>query len=135
VPAGMMNGVVTGQAAPPATAAAPAAPARMLSVTVAGGNKKGPDGKLHDSFSQTEYAVKVGRPTRLRIDNRDDAPHTITSAGAGVNIVVAPGVHMYTMVATAAGRFEWHCALPCDGGPNGWAMSHSGYMAGHITAS
>lgn len=112
-----------------------AAPARTISLSVTGGNKKGPDGKLHDSFSKTDFAVKVGQPTRLRITNHDDAPHSITAPGTGVSITVLPGVHTYTMVATNAGRFTWHCVLPCDGGPMGWAMSHPGYMAGTITAT
>lgn len=113
-----------------ATPSAARAPMVRLSVT-----KKESDGKKHDAFSKTDFAVKVGQPTRLLIDNTDDMPHTITAPATGVNITVRPGVHTYTMVATKAGRFRWVCVLPCDGGPNGWAMSHAGYMAGFITAS
>jgi heme/copper-type cytochrome/quinol oxidase subunit 2 len=90
---------------------------------------------MHDSFSKTDFVVKVGQPTRLRIDNADSSPHSITSAATGVSITVLPGVHTYTMVATRAGRFEWVCVLPCDSGAGGWAMTHPGYMAGYITAS
>jgi heme/copper-type cytochrome/quinol oxidase subunit 2 len=129
MPATMVRTVV---AAAPA-AAAPAAP--VISLSVAGSNKKGPDGKLHDSFSKTDFAVKVGQPMRLRIDNTDSGPHSITAAGTGVNIMVLPGVHTYTLVAKKAGRFEWICTIPCDGDAKGWAMTHPGYMAGYISAT
>jgi hypothetical protein len=130
----MAGPMTTAPTAPtaPAAAAAPAAPIRL---SVAGSNKLGPDGKMHDSFSKTDFVVKVGRPTRLRIDNADSSPHSITSTATGVSITVRPGVHTYTMVATRAGRFEWVCVLPCDSAAGGWAMTHPGYMAGYITAS
>ena len=115
--------------APPLTGAAP------IYLTVAGSNKMGPDGKLHDSFSKTDFAVRVGQPTTLRIDNTDSGPHSITSVAAGVAITVLPGLHTYTIVAKAAGRFEWICIIPCDGDAHGWAMTHPGYMAGYITAT
>jgi len=108
---------------------------RLISLSVAGSNKRGPDGKMHDSFSKTNFAVKVGQPIHLRIDNKDGSPHSITAAGTGVNITVRPGLHTYTLVATKAGRFEWVCVIPCDSDANGWAMTHPGYMAGYITAS
>ena len=63
-------------------AAAPSAPvAQTVSLSVAGSIKKGPDGKMHDAFSETNFAVKVGQPTRMRIDNRDASPHSITAIG------------------------------------------------------
>jgi heme/copper-type cytochrome/quinol oxidase subunit 2 len=116
---------------------APAAPAvaPLIKLSVAGENKKGPDGNLHDSFSKTNFAVQVGQPTRLRIDNTDDVPHSITAKATGVSITVRPGVHTYSMVATTAGRFEWVCVIPCDSPSHGWAMTHPGYMAGFITAT
>jgi uncharacterized cupredoxin-like copper-binding protein len=118
------------------TPAAPAgAPTPTIALSVQGGNKKGPDGKLHDSFSKTNFAVKVGQPTRLRIDNKDSGSHSITAPGTGVSITVRPGLHTYTVVATNAGRFEWVCVIPCDSEAGGWAMTHPGYMAGYITAS
>ncbi|MDX6669095.1 MAG: hypothetical protein QOK04_2475 [Solirubrobacteraceae bacterium] len=120
----------------PAVAATPApATAPLINVSVAGENKRGPDGKMHDSFSKTDFAVKVGQPTRLRITNKDDVPHSITAAAAGVSITVLPGTHTYTMVAKTAGRFEWMCVIPCDSPAKGWAMTHPGYMAGYITAT
>lgn len=117
-------------------AAAPSAPvAQTVSLSVAGSIKKGPDGKMHDAFSETDFAVKVGQPTQMRIDNRDASPHSITASGTGVSITVYPGVHTYTMTATRAGRYEWTCVIPCDSDAHGWAMTHPGYMAGYITAT
>jgi uncharacterized cupredoxin-like copper-binding protein len=117
-------------------AAAPSATAApVITLSIAGSNKKGSDGKLHDSFSKTNFAVKVGQPTRLRINNTDPTPHSITAPGTGVGIVVMPGVHTYTMTATTAGRFQWSCIIPCDSDTQGWAMTHPGYMAGYITAT
>jgi len=117
----------------PGAASAPASP--LIDVSVAGSNKKGPDGKMHDSFSRTDFAVKVGQPTRLRINNTDKTSHSITSTATGISLTVLPGVHTYTLLATKAGRFEWVCVIPCDSDANGWAMTHPGYMAGYITAT
>lgn len=113
------------------TANTPVTGAPNISLSVAGGNKLGPDGKMHDSFSQTDFAVRVGQPVLLRIDNADSAPHSITAPATGVSITVLPGIHTYSLVATTAGRFEWFCVLPCDP----WSMTHAGYMAGYITAT
>jgi hypothetical protein len=134
------NGTTTLAAArssAPATAAtAPApAPARTMDVKIIPSYKLGPDGKKHDAFLQTEFAVKVGQPLMLRIDNTDESPHSITSPQIGVNIIAQPGVHTYRLLVTAPGRFEWTCMVPCDTEAGGWAMSHVGYMAGYITAS
>jgi hypothetical protein len=118
-----------------AVAPVAASPAPVITLSVAGSNKLGPDGKMHDSFSKTNFAVKVGKPTQLRIDNKDAGTHSITAPGAGVAIVVLPGVHTYTINATTAGRFEWVCIIPCDSDAKGWAMTHPGYMAGYVTAS
>ncbi len=122
--------------APAPVAAVPSAPvAQTIRLNVAGSVKKGPDGKMHDAFSKTNFAVRVGQPTQIRIDNRDASPHSITAPGTGVSITVYPGVHTYTMIATKAGRFEWICVIPCDSDAHGWAMTHPGYMAGYITAT
>jgi len=116
-------------------ASKPAAPARVIEFSIEGSIKKGPDGKLHDAFSMTEFKVKTGEPVELKIDNKDASPHSITSALAGVNIVAMPGVHSYTLEVKTAGKFEWKCIIPCDSEANGWAMNHPGYMAGYITAT
>jgi hypothetical protein len=115
-------------------AAAPATPtevAKVVNLKVIPEGKKGPEGTLHDEFTVTNFSVKVGEPVTLHIDNTDNTVHSITSAEAGVNIVVQPGTHNYTLKVSKAGKFEWNCAFPCDP----WAMAHPGYMAGYITAS
>ncbi len=123
-----------------ATAGAPAsrtpAPAvKVINLKVIPSYKPGPDGKKHDAFTKTEFAVKVGQPLKLRIDNTDESPHSITAPVAGVNIVVQPGTHTYTLVVKEAGRFQWFCIIPCDSEANGWAMKHAGFMSGYITAT
>lgn len=121
-----------------ATAAAVVAPVPSgapLNVTITGSNKLGSDGKMHDSFSKTNFAVKVGQPITLRVNNTDSSPHSITSAEAGVSIILLPGVHNYTFTVQKAGHFSWLCILTCDSGAAGWAMTHPGYMAGYITAT
>jgi plastocyanin len=104
-------------------------------VTITGSNKLGSDGKMHDSFSTTNFAVKAGQPITLRVNNTDSSPHSITSAEAGVSVILLPGVHNYTFTVQKAGHFSWLCILTCDSGAAGWAMTHPGYMAGYITAT
>ncbi len=120
-------------AATPAAQTAPAsAPAtKTVSLKVIPEYKKGPEGKLHDAFTVTEFAVKVGQPLKLQIDNTDTAPHSITAPMVGVNIIVQPGVHTYTLTVNKAGKFQWNCMLPCDD----WAMQNTGFMGGYITAT
>jgi plastocyanin len=131
----MMGQRAVAQVAPGSAVASSPAPASAISVKIVGAVKMGPDHKKHDIFSKTNYAVKVGQPMRITIDNTDDAPHSITAPAAGVNIIAQPGVHTYTMLVTTAGKFQWYCMLPCDGDANGWAMQHPGYMSGYITAT
>lgn len=102
----------------------------VVYLTVSPELKPGADGKLHDAFSVTDYTVHAGQPVQLVINNTDGAPHSITSPAAGVNILVRPGIHTYTLVVHKTGRFEWFCAQPCDP----YSMSHVGYMRGYITS-
>ena len=129
--------VVTQPAATQSATAPPAAttPVRTESLKIVGGSKLGPDGKKHDEFTKTEFAVKVGQPLKLKIDNTDDVPHSITAPVVGVNLTIKPGVHTYTLTVTQAGKFQWFCIIPCDSDAGGWAMSHPGFMAGYITAT
>jgi plastocyanin len=117
-------------AAAPVGVVSPAA-GQTIRLSAAGASKRGPDGKMHDAFSKTNFTVKVGQSIHLRIDNEDDAAHSITAPAIGVNIIARPGIHTYNLLVTKAGRFEWMCVLPCDS----WAMMHPGYMAGYITAT
>jgi heme/copper-type cytochrome/quinol oxidase subunit 2 len=100
-------------------------------LTVSADLKPGPDGKLHDAFSVTDFYVHAGQPIKLVINNTDDVAHSIVAPGAGVNIMVKPGNHTYTLLVRKAGRFEWYCMQPCDP----YSMAHAGYMRGFITAS
>jgi hypothetical protein len=104
---------------------------QRLSLYVAPSWKKGPEGELHDAFSKTDFHVAVGQTLALTIDNRDQAIHSITAAAAGVNIIVLPGKHTYTLVVQKAGHFKWICVYVCDP----FSMGHAGYMQGYITAS
>jgi heme/copper-type cytochrome/quinol oxidase subunit 2 len=126
---------VAAASAPASTSQTPATPAQVISFKVNGSWKRGPDGKLHDAFTQTEFHVKVGQLIELKVDNEDESAHSITSPEAGVSLMLVPGVHTYTMVVKHAGRFFWSCIVPCDTEAHGWAMKHPGYMAGYITAS
>ena len=118
----------------PVAATQPAA-TPVVDLKIIGAYKLAADGKKHDAFTKTDFAVKVGEPLKLRIDNTDDVDHSITSPVAGVNIDAKPGTHTYTLVVHSAGRFQWYCMIPCDSDANGWAMQNPGYMSGYITAS
>jgi len=119
------------QAAAALPTGAPSALTKVIELKVIASGKKGPDGKLHDDFTVTDFHVTVGQPLTLRIDNTDTVPHSITSPEAGVSIILSPGTHDYTLLVNQAGKFEWHCAFPCDP----WSMAHVGYMRGFITAT
>jgi plastocyanin len=122
---------------PAGASSAPQAPsaARPVDLKIIGSSKLGPDGKKHDAFTETEFAVKVGQPLELRIDNTDDVAHSITAPVAGLNILIQPGIHTYKLLVTQAGRFQWFCIIPCDTESHGWAMQNSGFMSGYITAT
>ena len=117
------------QAAEQAAALPPVA--KVVSVSAIAEYKPGPEGEKHDAFTVTDFAVRAGQPQELKIDNTDSVPHSITAPEAGVNIVVKPGTHTYTLVVKQPGRYLWFCTFPCDE----WAMQHPGYMSGYITVS
>jgi len=103
--------------------------ASTIYMSVSPGIKPGPDGQLHDAFSVTSFEVRAGQPVKLVIDNTDNATHSITSPEAGVNILVKPGTHTYTLIVHKQGVFTWYCKMPCDP----YSMAHMGYMRGTIT--
>lgn len=103
----------------------------VVYLTISADLEPGPDGKLHDAYSQTTFYAHVGQPVKLVINNTDDTAHSITSADAGVNILVKSGTHTYTLIVKKAGRFTWMCNMPCDP----FSMQHIGYMKGYIVAS
>ena len=99
-------------------------------LSISPGIKPGSDGQLHDAFSVTNFDVRAGQPVKLVINNTDSSSHSITAPGAGVNIVIKPGLHTYTLLVHGTGRFAWFCSFPCDP----YSMSHPGYMRGYITS-
>lgn len=103
----------------------------VVYLSVAPGVKPGPDGQLHDAFSVTDFTVHAGQPVKLVISNTDEVAHSINSPGAGVNIIVRPGTHTYTLIVHSKGSFEWFCGMPCDP----YSMSHFGYMRGRIVST
>ena len=129
------SGIATGAANSASTGTASTVPPKTINLKVIAGGKLGPDGIKHDTFTNTEFAVKVGQKLYLKIDNTDEGEHSITSPVIGVNLIVKPGVHTYQLVVKEKGRFSWYCEIPCDDEANGWAMQHAGYMSGYITAT
>lgn len=128
--------VTQAESSAPASASVSSAPRlKPLSFKIVPSSKLGPDGKKHDAFTQTEFAVHVGQPLKLVIDNTDESPHSITSPDIGVNITIQPGTHTYELTVKEAGRFQWFCIIPCDTEAGGWAMQHAGFMSGYITAT
>jgi heme/copper-type cytochrome/quinol oxidase subunit 2 len=105
--------------------------AKLVVLKVIAEYKRGPEGEKHDAFTTTEFAVQAGHPQQLRIDNTDSVPHSITAPAAGVNIVLMPGTHTYTLLVKQPGTFLWFCTFVCDE----WAMQHPGYMSGYINVS
>lgn len=104
---------------------------KIVDVKIIPEYKKGPEGKKHDAFTITNFKVEVSKPTTLRIDNTDEAPHSITSPEAGVNIIAQPGIHVYKLIINKKGKFRWYCMLPCDN----WAMQNLNFMSGYIIAT
>lgn len=102
----------------------------VVDLSVSPGVKPGPGGKLHDAFSVTNFTVRPGQPVKLVINNTDTSDHSITAVAAGVNIIVRPGLHTYTLLVHKKGRFAWICVYPCDP----YSMAHFGYMRGYITS-
>lgn len=100
--------------------------------------KKGSDGAWHDAFLPADFSVKAGATVTVTVYNYDDMPHTFTAPELGANVEVAAGSEdkpsktTFTFQAPdKAGSYEWYCALPCDP----WAMTHFGFMKGHVTVT
>lgn len=100
--------------------------------------KKGSDGQWHDAYLPADFSVEAGDTVHVTVYNYDDMPHSFTAPGLKVNEEVAAGSEekpsktTFTFQAPQkAGSYEWLCALPCDP----WAMSHDGFMKGHVTVT
>ncbi len=114
--------------------------AQNIYMVIEPGAKLGPDGKMHDAYINGDIKITKGQKVTLNILNYDGGSHTYTSTDLGLNIKVkgsekkgVPSVTQYTFTPDKEGTFAWYCADPCDGEANGWAMTHDGYMKGHIT--
>lgn len=102
--------------------------------------KRGSDGKWHDAFLPANFSVKPGARVTVTVVNYDTMPHSFTSSslGATINQMIpsgsasAPTTTRFTFTApSAAGKYSWWCAMPCDP----WAMSHDGFMRGYVTVA
>lgn len=100
--------------------------------------KIGPDGNWHDAFLPANFSVKAGATVHVTVYNYDDMPHTFTADQLGTNVTIPggsedkPSKTTFTFHAPSkAGSYEWYCAIPCDP----WAMSHDGFMRGHVTVT
>lgn len=136
---------------PAATAAAPeattaAAPEEITLVVKSDEEhaKKGPEGEWHDAYLPADFSVKAGATVKVTVYNYDDSAHSFTSPGLGVNAKIAPGGETHPSKTTFTfqapskaatyqngGSYEWYCDMPCDP----FAMSHYGFMKGHVTVS
>ena len=124
---GVMNGV--------GGAAAPAETVKLVIKTDEEHGKMGADGNWHDAYLPADFSVKAGATVQVTVYNYDEAPHTFTSMALGANVEIAagsekkPGKTTFTFHAPRKpGSYEWYCALPCDP----WAMTHFGFMKGHV---
>jgi hypothetical protein len=96
-PAAAQSAAAAGAGGRPAAATKPQA-TKVLALKIVGSYKKGPDGKLHDAFTVTDFNVKVGQPETLKIDN------TPMTAGSSTS---------RTIVASS---MTWCERCPCRGG-------------------
>jgi membrane fusion protein, multidrug efflux system len=110
----------------------------------------GPDGRGHDSFVPAHLTLKAGVPITFTVVNYDEGPHTFTIPELNLNATIAarvndntPSTSTFTVTFPKAGDYRWYCALPCDGGQGGWAMTsdragagpdQNAAMAGYVTA-
>lgn len=94
-----------------------------------------PAGDTVDAFVPANFSVKVGVPVRVTVTTYDDAAHTFTSAGLGINQMIGGGSQdhpadvTFTFTPTRTGTFTWFCRTDCDP----WAMATVGYMRGIVT--
>lgn len=137
-----------------AAASQPAGSLDAQTIYVFRGSEKvmGPDGSGHDAIVPSSWVVKKGEQVTLTIVNEDEGPHTLTFPDLDINInidggqqnpdgSVTPKTTTATLTIPKTGVFRWYCAVPCDAGHGGWAMTKGwdgpdqpGYMAGYVVA-
>jgi hypothetical protein len=130
--------------ATPASVARPhtavALPPARVDMVIVPGIRLGPDKKMHDAFTPTDFSAKAGQKIALTVYNYDGGDHSITAPELHLNLVIpgakqdgVPTIMTFTFTITKAGAYHWLCVVPCDDDAKGWAMSHDHYMAGTIT--
>ena len=110
-----------------------------MDLTILPGGRLGPDGKMHDTYAQTDLNVIQGVPVKMTIYNYDSGEHSFSSAGLGLNVQAkvspkkgVPGITTFTFTPTKTGDFKWQCVDKCDGGMTSYSMTHDGYMMGTV---
>jgi plastocyanin len=97
--------------------------------------KKGPDGAWHDAFLPAAITAKAGSKVTVTIRNYDTAAHSFSVPKLGLSVMLPGGSASkphdttFTFTPPRKGTFTWICAMNCDP----FAMTHIGYMRGHIT--
>jgi len=85
----------------------------------------------------------------MKVYNYDEGPHTYTISKLNINEKIKPhvsktqpSVTTFTVTFPKAGTYRWFCALPCDAGQGGYAMTpdrnghgtaQDGFMAGYVS--
>jgi heme/copper-type cytochrome/quinol oxidase subunit 2 len=114
-------------------------PARVAMVIVPGVHL-GPDHKMHDSYTPTDFTAPAGEKIIVTVYNYDTGRHSFMAPSLHLNVLIpaaqrtgVPAVKVFSFTVPRAGIYRWHCMQPCDDEAGGWAMAHQGYMAGTIT--
>ncbi|MCL6517881.1 cupredoxin domain-containing protein [Alicyclobacillus sp.] len=117
----------------------PVLKSQTVTLTILPGGRLGPDGKMHDTYTDPDFTVVQGVPVTLTVYNYDGGSHTLTNSDLGLNLQAkgstkkgVPAVTTVTFTPTKEGDFKWQCMDPCDGDNQDWAMTHEGYMQGTI---
>lgn len=108
------------------------------------------DGIGHDTFMPSHMTVKAGVPVKITVYNYDEGPHTFTITDLNINEQIKahvsntqPSTTTFTVSFPKKGDYRFFCALPCDAGQRGWAMtpdrhghgpSQDAFMAGYVSA-
>jgi plastocyanin len=150
------NGGQANSLPPVTTINSATAPGQAYTLEVLNGELAGkfgitaPDGVGHDTFVPSHMTVNAGQPVKITVYNYDEGPHTYTISELGISELVpaakeagtVPSSTTFTITFPKAGTFRWFCALPCDAGHGGWAMTgdrlgegvdQTGFMGGIVT--
>ncbi len=111
-----------------------------VNMVIVPGVRLGPDKKMHDAFTPTDFTARAGQQIVVTVYNYDTGTHSFTAPALHLNVVFpaapkngVPSITTFRFTVKKAGSYQWLCALPCDSDAKGWAMSHDHYMAGTVT--